>query len=228
MTSCDADPVAAQARVDLDLDGPRRDDVEAGGPPGRVLRGLQDERLPQLVRPEQLLRELPPAGVDVRVRVHQPPRVRRRARADEVRRHRREDAGVQVDGGPGGIRQLLDVRPGRGRPLGGPPRPRRGDDPVHPAAGRRVRPGDLDAVRVAGGRRRRADGPGVGSGRDGVVRFVRRTDRPGLQEVVQPAHGAAILMHGGDWCGPVRGDEGPHHGADQVRRALLDEVQAPR
>ena len=79
-------------------------------------------------------------------------RVERRRGVDEVGRHRRQDAGVQVDAGPGRVREVVDPAPGRD-PLLGPARPGRGDDRRRRRRVAGLGRGDHEPVRVAGVRR---------------------------------------------------------------------------
>ena len=188
-----ADAVTPEPVVHVDLDEVGRQDVEGGGPAGRVERRREDERFAAgLVGPEQFFGEFAPGRVQGRLRVDEPAGVQRRGRVDQIRRHRREQRCVQVDARPGGVGQALGVAvPQRRIPARRVAAPQRRDDRRQMASG--AGGGEFDAVGVAGvdqlvganggGRVRRR----VVRVRDDVaVVVVRRPDR--TQQHVREAH----------------------------------------
>ena len=178
----DVDPVTVQ-----------HDPVADG--PVRVARRRPDEDLAGVVAHDDLLHRLAPAVVDLGLRVGHPTQRRGDLVVDgPVRRHRREDRAVQVDGAEDGRDAADDLgesdgaAPVRRVPLDRPARPR-----LHR---RRVDAGGVHDVGVAvalahvrpGARligRRRVDVV-VGRPAAGVVGVARPRRREGLGALVSP------------------------------------------
>ena len=152
--------------------------MEAGRAAGRVAGGREHERLAELVVPEQLLGELLPRRVEVRVRVPQPVGVEGRRRADEVRA---ASWPTSSRSGRGTSRPCRSARRRAGAPArvyhsAGQP-----DQGIGPAIARRRRHRRRRCARArrrAGRRARRGRADGRGRDGRGVVRVRVSVTRP--------------------------------------------------